>query len=85
MSIRVGTYERGFFVADDGPGIPPERRTEVFEEGVTTSETGTGYGLSIVTAIVEGHGWRIDATASENGGARFEITDIHSLRALSEA
>ena len=85
VSIRVGTYERGFFVADDGPGIPPERRTEVFEEGVTTSETGTGYGLSIVTAIVEGHGWRIDATASENGGARFEVTDIHSLRALSEA
>lgn len=85
VSVRIDTCGEGFFVADDGPGIPPERRREVFEEGVSASETGTGYGLSIVTGIVEGHGWRIEATASEEGGARFEITNVHSLNALSEA
>jgi len=79
VTVRVGTCEDGFYVADDGPGIPEDERESVFEEGVTGAEDGTGYGLSIVADIVEGHGWRIEATESAEGGARFEITNVHSL------
>jgi signal transduction histidine kinase len=75
----VDPAERGFFVADDGPGIPPEKRDRVFEAGYTESEDGTGLGLSIVTSIVDAHGWAIDVTESEDGGARFEITGVDVL------
>jgi PAS domain S-box-containing protein len=85
VSVRVGTCSDGFYIEDDGPGIPETERDEVFEQGVTSSEDSTGYGLSIVADIVDGHGWSIAATDSENGGARFEITDIYSLSAASTA
>ncbi|QHS17695.1 PAS domain S-box protein [haloarchaeon 3A1-DGR] len=66
----------GFYVADDGPGIPEPDRERVFESGYTTREDGTGFGLAIVAEIVEAHGWEIAATEGEAGGARFEITGV---------
>ncbi|MFB6228894.1 MAG: ATP-binding protein [Halobacteriales archaeon] len=63
----------GFFIADDGVGIPEENREAIFEDGYTTSEDGTGLGLSIISEIVKTHDWRLDVTESETGGARFEI------------
>jgi len=66
----------GFFVADDGPGIPPEERDHVFESGYTTDEDGTGFGLAIVRSIVEAHGWSVSLTESEAGGARFEFAGV---------
>lgn len=79
VSVTVGDLigeseeQYGFFVADDGPGIPPDDRGPIFESGYTTSEDGTGFGLSIVEEIVEAHGWKITVTESTTGGARFEI------------
>ncbi len=64
---------RGFFVADDGVGIPEENRDTIMEDGYTTSEDGTGLGLSIISDIVKRHDWRMEVTESETGGARFEI------------
>ena len=77
-TVTVGDLddETGFFVADDGPGIPPEDRETVFEAGYSTTEDGTGFGLSIVAEIADAHGWDITVTESEAGGARFEITGI---------
>jgi len=63
----------GFYVADDGPGVPPAKREQVFEHGHTTAQHGTGFGLTIVDEIASAHGWSIDVTESEDGGARFEI------------
>lgn len=63
----------GFAVTDDGPGIPPAERNEVFEQGYTTADDGTGLGLNIVEQVVEAHGWEIEVVESEDGGARFEI------------
>lgn len=76
VEIRVGALneQTGFFVADNGPGIPEDTRDEVFESGYSTAEDGTGFGLAIVSEIVEAHGWKISVTGSEAGGARFEIT-----------
>jgi len=76
VTITVGRLPDGFYVADDGPGIPADERGEVFEAGYTTSDDGTGFGLPIVKTIVEAHNWSITITDSEDGGARFEITGV---------
>lgn len=79
VTVTVGLLEgasEGFYVADDGTGIPAEEREAVFEHGHTTAEDGTGFGLSIVEQFVVAHGWEITVTDSEPGGARFEIVDV---------
>jgi len=76
VTVEVGSLSEGFYVADDGGGIPPDERDEVFEEGYTTAPEGTGFGLSIVEEIATAHGWAVDLTESDAGGARFEITGV---------
>jgi PAS domain S-box-containing protein len=78
VTITVGDLSDGFYVEDDGPGIPESERDTVFDAGYTTSEDGTGFGLRIVERIVEAHGWSIRADESETGGARFEITGVET-------
>ncbi|MFB6218967.1 MAG: ATP-binding protein [Halobacteriaceae archaeon] len=73
VTVSVGPTDGGFYVADDGPGIPAGERDRVFERGYTTADEGTGFGLAIVEEIVEAHGWTIGVGESEAGGARFEI------------
>ncbi|WP_158854864.1 histidine kinase N-terminal 7TM domain-containing protein [Halorhabdus sp. CUG00001] len=75
LTVRVGplSEERGFYVEDTGSGVPSEERESVFEQGYTTSQDGTGFGLAIVSDIVQAHGWQISLAESESGGARFEI------------
>jgi PAS domain S-box-containing protein len=85
VTVRVGTTTDGFYVADDGPGIPEEKRGDIFEQGVTHSDDGTGYGLAIVADIVDGHGWNISVTDSADAGARFEIDNLYSLVSVPEA
>jgi len=74
VTISVGALPEGFYVADDGVGIPEEQKADVFESGFTTDENGTGYGLGIVQTIADAHGWTVTVTESESGGARFEVT-----------
>lgn len=76
VTVRVGPLEAGFYVEDDGPGIPERDRERVFDHGYTTCKGGTGYGLSVVRSIVGAHGWDIVVTDAEDGGARFEISGI---------
>ncbi|MDY6817370.1 MAG: PAS domain S-box protein [Halobacteriales archaeon] len=76
VTITVGTLEDGFYIEDDGPGIPSEDRDEVFEAGYSTADGGTGFGLCIVEQIAEAHGWDIRVTDGADGGARFEITAV---------
>ena len=76
VTVRIGRADAGFFVADDGPGIPPEDRASVFDNGFTTAEEGTGLGLAIVRRTAQAHGWTVTATESESGGARFEFGNV---------
>ena len=76
VTVTVGTTLRGFYVADDGPGIPESERETVFEHGYSTNEDGTGYGLGIVADIAAAHGWDIAVSESESGGARVEISGV---------
>jgi PAS domain S-box-containing protein len=79
VTVRVGGDGASFYVADDGPGIPPDERDRVFESGFTTAEEGTGFGLAIVREIAEAHDWSVDVTENEEGGARFEFTGIRTV------
>jgi hypothetical protein len=73
VTITVGALADGFYVADDGRGIPPGERETVFEPGHSTMNGGTGLGLAIVERIVAAHEWEIRLTTADCGGARFEI------------
>lgn len=76
VTVTVGELDDGFYIEDDGPGIPPDERNDVFEVGYSTQEEGTGFGLRIVEQIVEAHDWEINVTEGTDGGARFEITGV---------
>ena len=78
VTITAGRTDDGFYVEDDGPGIPPADRTTVFESGYTTNPDGTGLGLRIVEEIAEDHGWNVTVTDATDGGARFEFTGVRS-------
>ena len=77
-TVRVGSLDKsqGFYVEDDGVGIPEDEREQVFESGYTTTPGGTGFGLAIAAEIVDAHRWTIEVTESSDGGARFEITGV---------
>lgn len=76
VTISVGGVEDGFYVSDDGKGVPANKREEIFEAGYSTNEDGTGFGLSIVRKIAEAHGWTITLTKSSGSGARFELRNV---------
>jgi len=68
-------HPAGFYVADDGSGLPADH-DDLFEPGVSTERDGTGFGLTIVRDLAEAHGWAVEATESDAGGARFEFTGV---------
>jgi len=73
LTVTVGTLADGFYVADDGRGIPADKRETVFEPGHSTMNGGTGLGLAIVEQIIAAHDWDVTLTTADCGGARFEI------------
>ncbi|WP_135828521.1 sensor histidine kinase [Halorussus halobius] len=79
VAVTVGTVDGGFYVADDGPGIPERERDSVFEEGYSTSSDGTGLGLTIVESLAGAHGWDVSLAVGDDGGARFEITGVERV------
>ncbi len=67
-------------VADDGPGIPDEDLSRVFERFYRVDKSrardpgGTGLGLAIVKHLIELHGGTVRAENGPDRGARFTIT-----------
>jgi signal transduction histidine kinase len=78
VTITAGDLPDGFYVADDGPGIPAADRHRVFDSGYSTTDEGTGFGLSIVRAIAEAHGWTVAVAESDAGGTRMEFTGVET-------
>ena len=78
VTVSVGVLDdaAGFYIEDDGPGIPEAQHEAVFDHGYTTSTDGTGFGLAIVGRIADAHDWEVTLTDSEAGGARFEFRDV---------
>jgi signal transduction histidine kinase len=75
-TVVVTTTPEGFAVEDDGIGIDPDDREDLFAFGYSTNEEGTGIGLAVVKRIIEAHGWRITVGESDDGGACFEVTGV---------
>ncbi|MBI5388153.1 MAG: hypothetical protein HZA90_26100 [Verrucomicrobia bacterium] len=63
-------------IRDNGPGVPPERRKEIFKPYVTTNQKGTGLGLAVVQQIVLAHGWEIECLPNEPRGAVFRMSHL---------
>jgi signal transduction histidine kinase len=83
-TVWLGPIEpSGFFVEDDGPGIPAGERDRVLDPGVTTKRGGTGFGLTIVNRISQAHGWEVTVREGDAGGARFEFANVE-VRSPSE-
>ena len=76
VAVRVGTTDGGFYVEDDGPGIPEADREGIFEAGYSTADGSSGFGLTIVREIAEAHGWSVAVTDGASGGARFEFSGV---------
>lgn len=78
LTVTVGTLPDGFYVEDDGAGIPTDERDRLLSEGETELPHWTGLGLRIVAEVVDAHDWSMEITASPSGGARFEFHDIET-------
>jgi len=70
-------FERGAVVvqiADEGPGIPPERQARLFEPFFTTKKGGSGLGLAIAHRIVSAHGGTLAVSSAPGEGTRARVT-----------
>lgn len=76
VTRKLSATEACLEVRDDGPGVPPERRQEIFKPYFTTNQKGTGLGLAVVQQIVLVHGWEIECLANEPKGALFRVTHL---------
>jgi signal transduction histidine kinase len=73
---KQGNAEAFIEIADNGPGVAPDQRKEIFKPYFTTHEEGTGLGLAVVQQIVLAHGWEIECVANQPAGANFRITHV---------
>ena len=60
-------------VRDDGPGIPPEKISHIFEPYYTTKEKGSGLGLSIVKNNIELYSGTVRLESELGKGAKFTV------------
>jgi len=73
-------------VRDNGPGIPPDILSRLFEPFSTTRTEGLGMGLSIVRSIVDAHGGTVTASPLPAGGVEFRVTlPCHPLQVRSDS
>jgi signal transduction histidine kinase len=89
-TIAIGCHVIGaqavVTVADTGHGIPLEYQKEIFQPFTTTREHGSGLGLSVSRAIVEGYGGMLTVASAPGQGATFTMTlpAVQHDRAVSE-
>jgi C4-dicarboxylate-specific signal transduction histidine kinase len=88
VTLRAGEAGRNVFldVTDDGPGVPAEIRSRVFEPYVTTRKVGEGMGLGLAISkkILLDHGGDLELLASSGAGTTFRLTFPRSLSTSSE-
>lgn len=86
VTVRVGDVDNrnGFYIEDNGPGIPQDAREDVLEAGFTTKADGQGLGLTFVAQLAEAYDWQWTITESAAAGARFEFTDVSRVSTEEE-
>jgi hypothetical protein len=80
LRVEVGPVgdDEGFYVADDGHGIPEAERDRVLEWGYSGGDS-TGVGLGLVRVVAERHGWEVAVEESAAGGAHVALGPEESL------
>jgi signal transduction histidine kinase len=75
LTIRARAVKNGveMIFEDNGPGIPEERRENIFEPFFSTKEGGTGLGLTVSYNIVTAHGGTLDLIQGRSSGACFRL------------
>lgn len=73
VSVAARAGQAVIEVHDNGPGVPRERRAELFSALVTTKPGGNGLGLFSVKACAAGLGGSVEVADSPLGGALFRI------------
>jgi len=78
VRVQSGAGRGVVFVADDGPGIPDDTKTQVFERFFRDpahrhTSNGAGLGLAVVRAVVVRHGGSVSAGRSDLGGADLRL------------
>ncbi len=74
IAVRNGEGVATLSVTDNGPGVPAEVLSRLFEPFFSTKQTGTGLGLAIARHAVEAHGGAIVAAPAEGAGLTFRVT-----------
>lgn len=77
LSARHQDGRLELIVEDDGPGVPLNKRAEIFTPFFTTKQKGTGLGLALSKKTAEAHGGLIQVSEAELGGARFVLSLPH--------
>ncbi|HEX6039440.1 HAMP domain-containing sensor histidine kinase, partial [Longimicrobium sp.] len=79
VGMRVARFAVRVWVADQGPGVPPEDRARIWEpyrrldRDLDSAAGGSGIGLAVVRDLVELHGGRTWVEGAPGGGARFVL------------
>jgi len=74
VAVRNGEGVATLSVTDNGPGVPADTLSRLFEPFFSTKQTGTGLGLAIARHAVEAHGGAIVAAPAEGAGLTFRVT-----------
>lgn len=74
MTVRIDDPPDRIYLTDDGIDTSKRECEHVFESGYSTALDGPGFGLRIVKQMLDAHGWTIDLTESDSGGAQSEIS-----------
>jgi len=69
--VTLGELGGGFYVGDDGSGIPEVERASLFD---------TDGGLTTCQRVAEFHGWELDVGENREGGARVEVSGVDLVR-----
>ena len=83
VAVTVTGDAHGFYVADDGPGLPAD-----VEHALTAADPENiksfGLGLLVVQRVISGHGWDLAVDTSDEG-TRFAVSDINAAEPVHEA
>ncbi|MFB6362023.1 MAG: histidine kinase N-terminal 7TM domain-containing protein [Halobacteriales archaeon] len=79
VSVTLGRHADGFYIEDNGSGVPKANREQVFEYEFTTAADGTGFGLALVEEIARAHGWSVAMSEGSQGGARVVFGGVQAI------
>jgi two-component system sensor kinase FixL len=73
IQVTIVGKEVAVMVRDNGPGVRPELRPQLFDSFFTTKPKGVGLGLSICKNIAAAHGGSLGFSSPAEGGSRFTL------------